>query len=82
MSQVVIRIDEETKERFLRVARAEGKTGSEKMRELIDGYLRKADLSAIVDDLWERIGAGARTRGVTAADVDRAVADVRKGRRR
>ena len=40
--QMVIRIDEETKERFQRVSRMEGKTASEKMRELIENYVRKA----------------------------------------
>lgn len=80
-TQVVLRIDEETKERFQRVVRAEGKTASEKMRELIDGYLRKADLSTVVDDLWERVGSKARKRGVTTADVDAAIAEVRKSRK-
>jgi predicted DNA-binding protein len=78
--QMVIRIDEETKERFRRVSRMEGKTASEKMRELIESYLRKADLSQVVDDLWERIGSKARKRGVSEEDVDRIIRETRTSR--
>lgn len=78
--QMVIRIDEETKERFQRVSRMEGKTASEKIRELIENYIRKADLSQVVDDLWERIGTKARKKGVSVKDVDRIIRETRASR--
>jgi predicted DNA-binding protein len=78
--QMVIRIDEETKERFQRVSRMEGKSASEKMRELIENYVRKSDLSQVVDDLWERIGTKALKSGVSASDVDRIIRDTRSSR--
>jgi predicted DNA-binding protein len=78
--QMVIRIDEETKERFQRVSRMEGKTASEKMRELIENYVRKADLSQVVDDLWDRIGAKANKQGVNVKDVDRIIRETRASR--
>ncbi len=78
--QMVIRIDDETKERFQRVSRMEGKTASEKMRELIENYVRKADLSQVVDDLWDRIGAKADKLGVNAKDVDRIIRETRASR--
>ncbi len=78
--QMVIRIDEETKKRFQRVSRMEGKTASEKMRELIENYVRKGDLSQVVDDLWERIGTKARKSGVSAKDVDRIIRETRSSR--
>ncbi|MBI1921121.1 MAG: ribbon-helix-helix protein, CopG family [Geobacter sp.] len=78
--QMVIRIDDETKERFQRVSRMEGKTASEKMRELIENYVRKADLSQVVDDLWDRIGAKANKQGVKARDVDRIIRETRASR--
>jgi predicted DNA-binding protein len=77
---MVIRIDEETKERFQRVSRMEGKTASEKMRELIENYVRKADLSQVVDDLWQRIGTKARKSGVSEEDVDRIIRETRTSR--
>lgn len=76
-TQLVIRIDDETKERFQRVSRMEGKTASEKMRELIENYVRKADLSLVVDDLWERIGTKAHEKGVSVKDVDRIIRESR-----
>ena len=78
--QMVIRIDDETKERFQRVSRMEGKTASEKMRELIENYVRKADLSQVVDDLWDRIGVKANKQGVNAKDVDRIIRETRASR--
>jgi predicted DNA-binding protein len=78
--QMVIRIDDETKERFQRVSRMEGKTASEKMRELIENYVRKADLSQVVDDLWDRIGAKANKQGVNSKDVDRIIRETRARR--
>ncbi len=76
-TQMAIRIDDETKERFTRISRQEGKSASEKMRELIDAYVRKADLSLVVDDIWERIGEKIRRNGITEDDVDRAVQEAR-----
>ena len=78
--QMVVRIDDETRERFQRVSRMEGKTASEKMRELIENFVRKADLSQVVDDLWDRIGAKADKQGVTAKDVDRIIRETRASR--
>ena len=78
--QMVIRIDDETKERFQRVSRMEGKTASEKMRELIENYVRKADLSQVVDDLWERIGTKVQKNGVSVKDVDRIIRETRASR--
>ena len=75
--QMVIRIDDETKERFQRVSRMEGKSASEKLRELIENYVRKADISLVVDDLWERIGAKAKEKGVGEKDVERIIRETR-----
>jgi hypothetical protein len=58
----------------------EGKTASEKMRELIENFVRKADLSQVVDDLWDRIGAKADKQGVTEKDVDRIIRETRASR--
>ena len=79
-TQLAIRLNEETKERFARISRQEGKTASEKMRELIDAYVRKADLSLVVDDIWARVGERMRQDGVTEDDIDRVVGEVRAPR--
>jgi len=74
---MVVRVDDETREKFQRVSRMEGKTASEKIRELMENYIRKADLSRVVDDIWERIGAKAREKGVGIKDVDRIIHETR-----
>jgi predicted DNA-binding protein len=78
--QLMIRIDEETKERFQRLSRMEGKSASEKLRELVENYIRKADISLVVDDLWGRVGGRLRERGVSEADVERSIRESRGSR--
>lgn len=78
--QMVVRIDDETKERFQRVSRMEGKTASEKLRELVENYVRKADLSQVADDLWGRIGARMQERGLSETDVEQAIRETRRCR--
>jgi len=78
--QMMIRIDEETKERFQRLARMEGKSASEKVRELVENYIHKADISLVVDDLWARVGTRLRERKVTEDDVERAIRESRESR--
>lgn len=76
-TQLVIRIDPEIKKKLMKLARVEGKTASDKVREMVTEYVAQSDLSAIVDDLWVRISDKLRKRGVTARDIDKAIAQVR-----
>jgi predicted DNA-binding protein len=75
--QLAIRIDQDTKERFYRASRLEGKSASEKMRELIDGYVRKADIATVVDDLWARVQDKFVAQGITDDDVEQMIRAVR-----
>ena len=75
--QMVVRVDDEIREKFQRVSRMEVKTASEKIRELMENYIHKADLSRVVDDIWERIGAKARAKGADIKDVDRIIRESR-----
>jgi predicted DNA-binding protein len=81
-TQLVVRIDDETKKKFMRLARMEGKTGSDKVREMVNEYVTQNDLPAIVDGLWARISKKLDDRGVTEKDVERTVKAVRRTRRR
>lgn len=78
--QLLIRIDNDLKERLERLARSEGKTTSEMVRELISEYVRERDISAYIDELWNRVGDKLRKKGAGLADVNRAVAESRKKR--
>ena len=76
--QMIIRIDDELKEKLNRLARKEGKTVSEIVRELIRDYLKTRDISAYIDELWGRIETKLKERGVTPERVKKAIVHVRK----
>jgi predicted DNA-binding protein len=76
-TQLVIRIDPEIKEKLMKLARTEGKTASDKVREMVTEYVAQSDLSSIVDDLWARISNKLRKQRVGAIDIDRTIARVR-----
>ena len=76
-TQLVIRIDPEIKEKLMKLARTEGKTASDKVREMVTEYVAQSDLSSIVDDLWARISSKLRKRRVGAKDIDRTIVQVR-----
>jgi predicted DNA-binding protein len=78
---MIIRIEPETKEKLTRLARLEGKTTSQKIRELVENYIQERDIGAYIDDLWERTGNKLKIRGVSTSDISRAVRDSRKGKR-
>ena len=79
-TQMVVRINKETKKNFARVVRMEGKSASEKIREMINDYLSQNDLASVVDDLWERIGTKLRKKGVTGSDIEKAIREVRESK--
>lgn len=77
-TQMIIRIDEGVKNRLNRLARLEGKTTSEMVRELIEGCIKERDIGAYIDDLWNRIGRKLKSKGVTHVVIDKAVKEARK----
>jgi predicted transcriptional regulator len=79
-TQMIIRIDPDLKERLSRLARAEGKTTSQMVRELIRDYVKDRDIGAYIDGLWDRIGKKLAARGARAADIDKVIAETRKSR--
>jgi predicted DNA-binding protein len=80
-TQMIIRIDDAIKARFAQLAKAEGKTASHAVRELIEDYVQNRDMSGHVDDLWNRIGANLAKSGVAAASVAGAVRAARRAHR-
>jgi len=79
-SQMIIRIDPELKGMADNLARAEGKTVSRIVRELLEDYVRNRDISSYVDDLWGRIGTKMAKRGVTPRIIEATIKKVRAGR--
>lgn len=81
-TQLIIRIEQRKKDRLLKTARREGKTASEKVRELVDDYVAKNDFATIVDDLWNRISKKAQEKGITEKEIDRVIKEVRESKKR
>lgn len=79
-TQMIIRIDPEVKDRFNRLARIEGKTTSQMVRELIEEYIREKDIGTYIDDLWDRIGGKLKSKGIKQTDVNRAIKESRRTR--
>ena len=79
--QLLIRIDPALKERLERLSRAEGKTTSRMVRELIRDYVKERDIAGYIDGLRDRIGKKLGARGAKASHVDAAIAKVRKAAR-
>ncbi|OGW52400.1 MAG: CopG family transcriptional regulator [Nitrospirae bacterium RBG_13_43_8] len=80
-TQMIIRIDDEVKNRLNKLARLEGKTTSEMVRELIAEYIKERDIGAYIDDLWNRIGKKLKSKGVTPATINKAIKATRKEQR-
>ena len=79
-TQMIIRIDMEMKNRLNRLARVEGKTTSQMVRDLIEDYIREKDIATYIDDLWDRIGGKLKSKGIRQRDIDRVIKESRRSR--
>ena len=68
------------KKRLNKLARVEGKTTSQMVRELMEDYIREKDIGTYIDNLWDRIGGKLRSKGITQRDINRAIKESRKRR--
>lgn len=77
-AQMMVKIDPTLKSRLTRLARLEGKTTSQLVRELIASYVDERDIAPYVDDLWKRIGSKLAAKGRRRGDIGKVVRQVRK----
>lgn len=76
-SQMIIRIDPAKRKKLNNLSRAEGKTTSEVIRELIDNFIREHDISGYIDNLWDRIGITFKKKGYSQKDIKRFIKESR-----
>ena len=76
-TQMIVRIEPRLKNKVNRFAKAEGKTTSEVVRELLEDYVRSRDIGAYIDDLWDRIGKKLKTKRVGPDEIQRIIQEVR-----
>jgi len=79
-SQLIIRIDENLKNKVSRFAMAEGKNASQVVREMLEKYVSDRDITGHIDGLWDRIGRRLSDKGIGQDDVAKAIEDARKNK--
>ncbi len=76
-TQMIVRIDPELKNKVNSLAKSEGKSVSEVVRELLEDYVKNRDIGLCIDDLWQRAGDKLVSRKVGPKDIQRAIQEVR-----
>lgn len=76
-TQMIVRIDPNLKDKVNNLAKAEGKSVSEVVRELLEEYVKNRDIGQYVDDLWVRIGSKLTSRGIGPEEIQKVIQKVR-----
>ena len=79
-TQILIRIDEDLKNTLHRLSRLEQKSLNEKIRELIEEYVREHNMEEAMKNLWDEIGESLKKKGYKKSDVDKMIKKVRAGK--
>ena len=77
-TQLAVRVEPGLKDRFSRLAHAEGRSASEVVRDLMARYVAERDIAGYINALWSRAGRAIVDAGSTAGDVPQAIEEVRK----
>ena len=77
---MIVRINPELKNKFNSLAKAEGKSVSEVVRELLEDYVKNRDVGLYIDDLWQRIGDQLTSRKIGSKEINHAIKEVRSKR--
>ncbi len=75
--QMIIRLDDDLKDKVNHLAKAEGKNLSQVVRELLQRYAKERDVGAYIDTLWANIGESLVQAGASQVDIDKAIKQVR-----
>jgi predicted DNA-binding protein len=76
-TQMIVRIDPSLKDKVNNLAKAEGKSVSEVVRELLEEYVKNRDIGQYVDDLWERIGGKLTSKGIGPEKIQNVIRKMR-----
>ena len=76
-TQMIVRINPELKNKVNNLAKAEGTSVSEVVRELLEDYVKNRDIGLYIDDLWQRIGDKLVSRKIGPKEIRRAIQEVR-----
>lgn len=79
-SQILVRVDRELKEKFQRLTGIERKSVNEKVRELMEAYVREHSMEPAMKDLWDEIGRSMQKKGYKASDVAKMIRKARSAK--
>lgn len=79
-SQILVRVDKDTKDKFQRLSRFEQKSVNEKLRELMNDYIETHNIESTLKALWSEIGVSLKKKGYKVSDVDKTIRKVRSGK--
>ncbi|MBF0274764.1 MAG: CopG family transcriptional regulator [Nitrospinae bacterium] len=76
-TQMIIKIEPETKLKLSRFAQSEGKNTSQVVRELIYSYINDRDMGAYIDKIWESGGKKLKEKNIQPEDIGKIIKEVR-----
>jgi len=79
-SQILVRVNKEIKNKFQRLSRFEQKSVNEKIRELMEEYVRDHSIEDAMKGLWDEMGESLKKKGYKESDVEKTIRKVRSGR--
>jgi len=79
-SQILVRVDRELKEKFQRLTGIERKSVNEKVRELMEEYVREHSMEPAMKKLWDEIGRSMKKKGYKESDVEKMIRKARSGK--
>ena len=72
-TQMIIRVEPALKNKVSNLAKSEGKSLSELVRELLENYSRERDMGAYIDNIWDSIGKKLSLENVNESDIEEAI---------
>lgn len=79
-TQILVRVDKDIKNKFQRLSRFEQKSVNEKIRELMEEYVREHSIEDAMKSLWDDMGESLKKKGYKESDVEKTIRKVRAGR--
>jgi predicted DNA-binding protein len=76
-TQMIVRVNPELKNKVNSLAKAEGKSVSEVVRELLEDYVKNRDIGLYIDDLWQRVSDKLSNQKIGSKEINRAIREVR-----
>ncbi|HAM50519.1 MAG TPA: hypothetical protein DCP92_07400 [Nitrospiraceae bacterium] len=79
-SQILVRVDKELKDKFQRLSGTEQKSVNEKVRELMEEYVREHSMESAMKNLWDEVGHSMKKKGYKESDIDKMIRKVRSAK--